>query len=114
MFAAPALMAVPSSVLGGVAAAMTDAHSSLPWLPSLPSRPGAPRLPVPAAPPFAPVPTPVSPAHAFGEGSRHIPGSSLAVLLAAAGLACLFGRRFRLAAGIPSSSYYCSLIECPG
>jgi hypothetical protein len=73
-------------------------------------------LPSPASPPALPAPfsSPASPSELPLGGLRHIPGTSLAVLAAAAALACLYGRRLRIATAVPPSTFYASLIERPG
>jgi hypothetical protein len=70
-----------------------------------------PVLPLPALPVSFPSPVPLS--HAPG-GLGRTSGGGLAVLLAAAAVASLRGRRVRFATGVGQSLFLASLIERPG
>jgi hypothetical protein len=87
-----------------------DALSKAGRLPAtLPDAPGAPN---PAAPaPVFPSPAPTS---SLSSGGGRDVQTSLAVLAAAAAVACLLARRFRFATAVGAPRYHASLIECPG
>jgi hypothetical protein len=91
-----------------VESALLNVLTPAPAWPSFPSTPGIPfPLPLPISQPF-------TAGQSLGASGQLLFGGALAVLAAAAALALLRDRRFRLALGARSPLKFASLIERPG